>query len=667
MKWFEEIDYDYIQGLLRGLDIAPIRNRGKRALRYVKLYSGFDIETTTLQNHHAYMYVWQMSFNGKVVMGRRWNEFKQLISWVKSVLSLRETTRVIVWIANINFEFQFMRKHFQITDSFAKSKRELLYFVVDGCIEFRDCLAVSGGNLAYLARNFCTTQKLVGELDYSKERSSQTPLTDKEITYCVNDVVILSEYSKYIFDTYITPQKFVPLTKTGILRREIKKGVPRDVYDVVSNCYPDEELYTWLMQYVFNGGVTHANRKFVGKVLEHTGGVDITSSYPHVMLSRYYPVGRLREVPPGDLGKYLGTHCCIFDATFTNIKATTTHSIISKHKARGLVRGVFDNGRLIRAGAVRLGLTEVDYGTLSHFYEWDSCTVHKAYVTKRGKLPKYLIQPIANAYVKKHELKEKGLANTTDYMMAKIKVNSGYGVTVTRLPTSELKYSSTANEWVTEPKPFDEAIKNAFLLPQWGVYVTAHARASLLGMIAKRPDDVVYYDTDSIKMLDYQAYKPYVDEYNRRIEHENKEACCYYNIPYEVFRDIGTFDTDYEECMKFKTLGAKRYVYTDTKGGNHVTIAGLPKGVLEKKAKDEGADIYDLFADGLLMSSMDSGKLCSIYNDEPHEDLVDGVVMREMSSVGIFEIPFEMTIDTYYKKLIEFDETEDCTHEKRTG
>ena len=150
-------------------------HKGKTWVKYHMIYCGFDIETTTI-NEKSYMYKWQFGYkkHGEmqyVVTGRTWSEFARMIRQLKRKLALRDSLRLIVWIANFSYEFQFIRKIIDMTDIFAKTSRNPLYAYSDG-IEFRDCLAVSQGSLAYLAKCWTSTQKLKGDLDYSILRNS---------------------------------------------------------------------------------------------------------------------------------------------------------------------------------------------------------------------------------------------------------------------------------------------------------------------------------------------------------------------------------------------------------------------------------------------------------------------------------------------------------------
>lgn len=171
------------------------------------LYSGFDIETTNMiDTKHAYMYIWQCAVNDLVLLGRTWDEFTLVITILKEFNGLCSSKRIIIWIANLSFEFQFIRKRFNFTKIFAKEQRKPLYAIIDDCIELRDPLPISGGSLAQLAKDFTITQKLVGYLDYSILRNSNTPIKKGELQYSINDVVILKEWSEFIFRVYIIPQ-----------------------------------------------------------------------------------------------------------------------------------------------------------------------------------------------------------------------------------------------------------------------------------------------------------------------------------------------------------------------------------------------------------------------------------------------------------------------------
>ncbi len=663
----------------RELDIVWLAKKGKRKRSYLQLYCGFDIETYTAPNRNAYMYIWQFSIYGQenyIVYGRMWSEFVELIEILKKILSLTPERRLLVFDFNFPYEFQFIKRWFNWSKIFAREKRQPIYAFIDDCIEFRDVQAITGGSLKLLAKNYTKTQKLDGEeFDYQAVRTWATKLTPKQLEYCFNDVAILSEFAEYLFNIYIIPQKFIPLTKTGLLRRQVKKAmgknfnIKREIY----RCYPDNfKLYSHLMKWLFRGGYTHTNIYHAGKILTGVRARDITSSYPYVMLALSgYPVSPLRPQNVKDFWFFYNNqdkYCVMFQATFTGLKAKTPHSYESKSKCM-FINGnaLIDNGRL-RQGNVTVMLTEIDFNLYQLFYDWDSMTVDHMFTSIKGRLPKYLLMPLADAYKNKAIMKKQGKADTPEYSNYKSLINSAYGMTVTRLNTSEVKMSQLDYTWYLDPSAFDydRERKKAFLLPQWGIYVCALARERIcLSILACGDDgrDSIYTDTDSIKYLG--DHDDYFELVNKKTHETMKKVCNMYGLEYQYFDDLGSFEPEYGgRTVTGKFLGAKRYIITD-QGRDIVTIAGLPKNALAEYCKNNGLNIYDVFNDNMLMSIDVSLKNAHQYNDEPHHDIINGVPVSELSSVGIYPIDFTMRLDSFYATMINMINERSLQYEDR--
>lgn len=665
---YKSITFKEFQGdpraFVKPKSLVWIAKTGKRKRAYYELYCGFDIETYTKpSNHCAYMYIWQFSIYGEdniIVYGRTWSEFVMFIDILKKLLPLDSEHRLIVWDFNFSYEFQFIRRWFKWSKMFAKEKRQPLYAFIDDAIEFRDAQAITGGSLAFLAKNYTSIEKRPGEeLDYTVERNYKTPLNETQLRYCLTDVAILAEFSQYIFETYIKPQRFIPLTKTGLLRREVKKAmgknfnIKREIY----RCYPDNfNLYSELMQWCFRGGYTHTNLYHAGRVVSGIHARDITSSYPYVMLAEEgFPVSPLKSVNPVEFDKYINNdkYCIMFRAIFTGIKAKTTHSYESKSKCITIAKNsIIDNGRIRKSAMIDTWLTEVDYHLYCAFYTWTSMKVMYMYVSLRGRLPKYLLMPLAHAYQKKAEMKKAGLGDTPEYSNYKSLVNSAYGMCCTRLVTSEVKMSQLTYEWYLDGSEFDyeKERKKAFLLPQWAIYICALARARICSAILACGDDSIYTDTDSIKYLG--DHEEYFNMVNKMTREKMFKTCALLGLDPVYFDDLGSFETEYGgREVKGKFLGAKRYIITD-EGKDLVTIAGLPKGTLQKYCKDNNLNIYDVFSDGMIMDLNVSCKNAHTYNDKPHQDWIAGELCAELSSVGIYPIDFTMKLDRYYMHLI---------------
>ena len=423
--------------------------KGKSKKCYLQLYCGFDIETYTTPANNGYMYIWQFSLYDKkgnfIIIGRTWTEFVKLIDMLIYDLNLSKERRIIIGVANLSFEHQFMKRHFtgRWTKTFAKEMRQPMLAILDDCIEFRDVLMITGGSLATLAKEYTKTQKLVGDMDYSKPRAAGQPLdeilTDRELQYCYNDVAIVAEFMEYLFNKYIIPEKFIPLTKTGLLRREVKAAikarggsVKRDIMSEIYRCYPESHsLYTMLMKWCFRGGYTHANIRYVDTIVPELKSDDITSSYPYTMIAYDgFPMSPLRREPVEEFTNlYLsGKYCLMFSANFVNLRAKTDHAIESKSKCVTISNNaIIDNGRVRSATMIEVWLTELDYTVYQMFYEWDSMSVNVLYSSVKGRLPKYLLMPLAHAYENKARMKHEGKGGTTEYALYKSLVNSAYG------------------------------------------------------------------------------------------------------------------------------------------------------------------------------------------------------------------------------------------------
>ena len=201
----------------------------KLMIRCYNLPSAFDIETTSLyldgDIKSAPMYVWQFGINGYVVIGRTWDEFENMLQAIIKKLDLAEDKRLVIYVHNLSFEFQYIRKHFEWEKVFASDTRKVIYAITKGRFagfEFRCSYFLSGYALKKLGDELqkYKVEKMTGDLDYSLMRHSKTPLTEKELKYCENDVRVVMAYiqERIEIDGNITTDK-IPLTKTGYVRK----------------------------------------------------------------------------------------------------------------------------------------------------------------------------------------------------------------------------------------------------------------------------------------------------------------------------------------------------------------------------------------------------------------------------------------------------------------
>jgi len=166
--------------------------------KYYNVSVSFDIETSSLyidSNNNmtddiecqkiSNMYIWQLAINDNIIYGRYWSQFLELINDIARKLNTSEYNRLIIYVHNLSYEFQYIYKMFNWSDVFAISERKPIYALTKNGIEFRCSYILSGYNLDTLAKNLQNKKikKLVGDLDYSKVRHNETELTDKELEY----------------------------------------------------------------------------------------------------------------------------------------------------------------------------------------------------------------------------------------------------------------------------------------------------------------------------------------------------------------------------------------------------------------------------------------------------------------------------------------------------
>lgn len=663
--------------------------RGEHAKHLDFQHCGFDIETTTqytkdengkVIEHFSNMYIWQFSLNGKVYFGRTWKEFSDLLKMIEKHFCSADK-KFVIFIHNQSFEFSFFSRELNFLGHnikiFARKKRKPMSILVDDMVLFLDTYLITGYSLAKLAENYCITQKLKGDLDYKKIRNSKTPLSEKELDYCINDVLILSEYAEYYEERFLR-ENFMPLTKTMIANKVVKDSIKeykaqKEVFFLMQKAYPkNRKQYEYIMSF-YTGAYTHGMLRNLFEKKKNGLAFDVTSEYPYVMMSKYFPMGHFRRLV--DLTKidaFLKKYCCLIDVYLCNIKTKTGVTILSKHKLKECEKATWDNGRLFKAKKVRARITEVDLQVLYLHYDFE-IQYNSCIYTERGYLPIWFRMAIARLYKNKSILK--GVeGKEIEYMESKEELNGQYGSCCTALEFLELFWNNDSAEWGVHDKDIDflEIIKSKNKLPQWAIYITAHSRYLILSTIAKiKPIDYWYSDTDSIKC----AMKKYIlkmfNEVNEKIREENKVWINELMLESEDFEGVdfaqmGTFDRE-SDLIYFKSLGSKRYLSSFEKDGKIVTketVAGLPKGTFVKwanekmkKEKNENGDIYDYFTeDGIAISDLESNKLCTYYCDEDKIfDVIDEYGNKETynthSYVSLIPTSFNVKVGEELKDL----------------
>ena len=698
MKHYSMLTTDYLDSL----DI-PIVKDGKTKCEYLNIESAFDIETTsTIYNGEksAFMYVWMfgIGYGKDVFYGRTWEEFIELCELLGSYFDLGGNKRLITYVHNLGFEFQFMRKFFTWEGVFSTDERKPIKALCNIGIEFRCSYILSGYSLASLAKNLTThkVKKMEGDLDYELTRHHDTELTEKERGYCENDVVVVNAYINEQIAQYKTISK-IPLTNTGRVREYVKNqcyrildadGKPEKTPEAKRKYFKYRKLIQDLtitveeyerLKRAFMGGFTHSNPYHTNKVLDNVGSVDLTSSYPTVMLSEKYPMSKGRSIAiksMADLKAHMKKYCLLMDVRIEGLRNKLGYeSYISSSKCSKLENAVENNGRVFSADLVESTIVDIDLQIIEAVYEWDAIYVSKVVGFAKNYLPKPIIESILNMYEDKTTLK--GVeGKEVEYLLSKGMLNSVYGMCVTDPVKDEHTYNT---EWDLEKVDEMEAIhkynesKGRFLFYPWGIWVTAYARRNLWSAILNVGNDYVYSDTDSIKALNFESHQSYIDAYNKEITFKLFKMMDYHQLnpsrlsPKTIKGEIKPLGVWEFEGMysKFKTLGAKRYLVREN-GHNKLTVAGLSKknGIdyIESKCGGDVDKVFNMFADSLYIPADATGKMTHSYVDDEQELLIvdyNGIPARVISPTAIHldKCDFTLSMSEKYNYFLKGYET----------
>ena len=654
MIYFKNIDWTKI----RELTDFRFATAHHEKIRYLNYIFSFDIETSSFYENdekRACMYIWMFSINDMVVYGRTWTEFSWFIEELSSVLELSYNKRIVVYVHNLAYEFQFLINHVEWSEVFARKKRHPIKALANECIEFKCSYFLSGLSLENVAKNLTSVkiEKLVGDLDYRKMRHSGTPLTPEEMKYCEHDCLVLYYFIKEEMAKNNNDITKIPLTKTGYVRRYcrnyIKENTNYKKYRerILKEAPISPELFT-ILNKAFAGGYTHANCEYIFKKTPNVHSIDFTSSYPAQMIAHKYPRGKFIKCKITNKAEFynlINSKACVFEILLKNVKAKTSHHIWSSSKcAYGTnekFHALIDNGRIAKSDEIYTYMTDVDFKIFSEFYEFDEdFGIDKFYYTEYGYLPKEIIQCVLKFYGDKTTLK--GVSDMeAEYLISKGMVNGIYGMMVTNPLNDEIIYE---DELWDKSKP-DMAIAlhkayksiNQFLCYQWGVWITAWARYELLKGVLAINDDVIYCDTDSIKFVNLQKHDKYISDYNKYITNLLRKTLIYYNIPIDSIspKDIKgiphtlgvwTYEGKYDN---FKTLGAKRYM-TEKDGKIKITISGLTNRTdIPKEDTSKNPTNYiianggfDFFTDHMEIPETHSCRLTHTYIDEKPYSIV---------------------------------------------
>lgn len=652
VKAYNQEDFPYYRIKKSNPLITPTK-------RYINHLMTFDIETSTIEktdgSFEGFMYHWQVCIDGYVCFGRTWKEFLTFLRKMNRALkNYDKKHKLVCYIQNFSYEFQFLYSWIKLTEVFAIDKRKPLKAISkDFNIEFRCSYLLSNMNLKKFIENTPNAHyfKGTGDLDYHKVFTPQTNLTMSELGYCFNDVMGLYEAIIYLLkeDTLVT----IPLTSTGYVRRECRNNMRKNKKNRKQflELKLNDKLYT-LCKDAFRGGNTASNRYKTNFINYNLSSYDMSSAYPYAMISGLYPITPFQEetiISLDMLDDYNNRYCTLAYYSFEKVKlkkgvpfpyipySKCIEFIAPNYETKFKGKEYCYNGRILEAEFIKIAMTNYDYQIFINQYDYDedNVRVEDFYYSHKGFLPKELTDTVIEFFTLKSQLK--GIEQKEyEYMKSKNKLNSLYGMIVTDIIRQENLFN---DQWEKgENSTLDDyySKRNNFLTYQWGLFVTAICRTNLQKAIDKIGLDCVYIDTDSVK---------FVGEHDNVFEQINQEMidwCTqndiinYVNVGNHKYF-LGLYDKE-KGYSEFITLGAKKYAFNQNKKIG-ITVAGLNKKSGAKELKQKGG--LSKFKIGTEF--IDSGRKTVYYNDDKKHFLtVQGCKIENASNIALVDTTYTL-------------------------
>lgn len=680
MLYFDQFDYSILG------EIGYKKSRSKHTGTVNNIIIMGDTETSkkhksTDGGYNAnHVVAWTISLHAErhniaTLYGSKPSDMIRCLTWIQDNLEGDET---LIFFHNLSYDWQFLRlfcfKHWGIPVKQLNTKSHYpVRIQFENGLIFRDSLIMAQRKLEKWASDLCVDhQKAVGKWDYDKYRNQDEPFTDSELEYIEYDTLAGVECLQVMCDKLDCRIFELPYTATGIVRRECiasgKKNNARRTFTSIVPPYYVQQM----LEYVFHGGYTHANRSVIGYRLKDVDCYDFVSSYLYVMLACKFPMERFGELPVDDINHILDTsddHAYIIKLAMHNVelKKDVPMPVLQFSKTLKRLNTVCDNGRILKAEYLEIYLTEIDLKLIVEQYKFDY-RIELCYTAIKDYLPRWFTDFIYSKFEAKCRLKHN--PDKALYSLAKGNANSCYGMTVQRPVDDDIDEIYDYGEMMEEGHAYimqtvedpEERYQQKYvdnmnkILPyQWGVWVTAYAMENVHKLGAMF-DHWYYSDTDSV--YGSGAHLDEIESYNDhciKALHDNGYEPVEVNEEY-FYLGIAEHKPLEDEYSEFKTMGAKRYCGR-CKADNelHITVAGVPK-----KGAAELHDKLRNFRKGKVFHGSITGKLThqyiyerAIYIDDHGNETGDSIDLT----------PCDYKLDDTERMLLDGVDTEEYSYQ----
>lgn len=358
-------------------------------------------------------------------------------------------------------------------------------------VTFIDSLKIINQTVESMPKTFKIPENKL-KIDYNSPRELGHELTDNEINYVKNDVVIVAKALSYLFNMGLTKmtagsnalseyKNIMKINKFRALYKPLNYDIDKDI------------------RRAYRGGFTYCNPIYKGKTTGSGEVLDVNSLYPSVMYNEILPFGEPffytgEYVPDKVYPLYIQRLTCSF-----KIKEGKIPTIQIKHSR------FVDNEYLTDSGIEPVALTLTSIDLKLFFEQYDVYDLHYECGWKfkgmRGLFTSYIDKWI--------KVKNEATLNGNKGMrqVAKIMLNSLYGKFATSLDVqSKIPY---LEDDIVKYRLSAKDKKDGVYLPM-GAFITAYARDKTIRTsqaiktysLEKYGKDLYCYsDTDSIHTL----------------------------------------------------------------------------------------------------------------------------------------------------------------------
>lgn len=600
---------------------------------YYQIVAALDCETSNFEDSEgqetAIVYEWTLNIDGEIKVFRTTPQLASFLWRLKDSVKIDSEHKLVFWIHNLSFDSTFLLPYLMNPVVFAVSKRQPIRINTSDGFEFRDSAKLTGADLEFVGDNMLETpiHKLKERFNYDLIRTPITPLTDDELQYCYNDTAIIIELIKESIKQYKTVQA-IPLTLAGSVRKHVREFCyPENRYDcqygkLMNRLTLNEDVYT-IAREATRGGLCCVGKRARRKEMENVDSYDGDSWFPSKQVSRKYPMSKFVEVEPEE--RYLDTHCVLFRAYFKGLQSVNKYTnLLTASSCVELPEppAVHVEGKkVIDAEWAVISFNEADFKHFKKAYKWEGMKFLKMYIAKKDYLPREYILAILQLWQNKQQLKGK-----PGYELAKKKLNSVNGMSLTRIDRNKIVYTSEGYKEeeidLADSLKAENNKKSRFSYYVWGCWTLSYSR-EIWDIITALGKDFGYSDTDSVKGKRSEYFDSLVEAFNEYQWGEIEKVSKVRNIDINLFKYGDTFIGKLKkdgEYKRIKVLGEKEYLTENLDGTYSMALAGLSKKVLDDYliplAKENGNDVFDEFIEDLTIPAEKTGLHQHTYIDD---------------------------------------------------